>query len=107
MIAPYMPDLEEGPYSVLGLPEGASDTDIRDAYLRKVKEFPPDRDPQGFERVRDAYEYLRDPKTRARRMLQEGNPMVPLTSLLGTSKIDRSFVGPDSWLAVIQERKSG
>ena len=43
----------------LGVPAKASLEDIRAAYLGKVKEFPPDRSPEQFERIRDAYETLR------------------------------------------------
>ena len=54
---------------ILGVAANAGDAEIRAAYLRKVKENPPDRAPEQFERIRDAYELLRDPRRRALQML--------------------------------------
>src|SRR5216684_4292839 len=56
---------------VLAIEAESGDAEIRAAYLRKVKEHPPDRDPQEFERVRDAYEMLRDRRRRMRSLLLE------------------------------------
>jgi len=61
------PGLPSDPRAVLGVAPDATDEQIRAAYLRKVKEFPPDRNPVEFEQVRDAYELLRD-----RRQLRPG-----------------------------------
>jgi hypothetical protein len=44
---------------VLGLAGTPSQQEIRRAYLRKVKEHPPERDREGFERVRQAFEFLK------------------------------------------------
>ena len=49
----------EDPYAVLGVQTGASDDEIRKAYLSRVRSSPPDRDPEGFRKVREAYETLR------------------------------------------------
>ena len=78
--------------------------EIRSAYLNKIKEYPPERCPQEFERVRDAYEILSDPRHRARAMLQSANPEASLATLLDNQKQDRQFVGPDVWLAVMREK---
>lgn len=45
--------------AVLGLAVGADPSEVRGAYLRAVKAHPPERDPEGFQRVRVAYELLR------------------------------------------------
>ena len=39
-----------------------------------MKEFPPDRSPEEFEKIRDAYETLRDPRKRTRAMLLSTSP---------------------------------
>ena len=49
------------PTEVLGVGQDAGEEEIRAAYVRKVKEHPPDRSPEEFERIRDAYDSLRDP----------------------------------------------
>ena len=84
----------------------AGDEEIRAAYLRKVKQYPPDRAPQEFERVRAAYDRLRDPRLRTREMLLSVDPKQPLTSLLDGVKSKRQFTGPEAWLAVTREKKA-
>jgi len=96
--------LNEDPREILGVPPDAGDERIRDAYLRKVKEHPPDREPAAFERIRDAYEVLRDPRRRALHMFLSADPHAPLVSLLPASSQQRKFAGPDPWLAVLREK---
>src|SRR5438876_11165393 len=94
------------PRQVLGIPPEASDEEIRAAYLRKVKEYPPDRAPREFERVRDAYDLLRDPRRRTQNMLLSVDPRKPLVSLLDGVKFERRFTGPEPWLALTREKKT-
>jgi preprotein translocase subunit Sec63 len=94
----------DDPQQVLGVDVGAPEEEIRAAYLRKVKEFPPDRAPAEFERIRDAYEILRDPHRRMAHMLFSVDPTAPLASLIARRPADRKFVGPDPWLAVIRKK---
>lgn len=49
------------PYEILGLTREASEEDIRQRYLTLVRENPPDRAPERFASIRDAYDQLRDP----------------------------------------------
>lgn len=95
----------DDPHQVLGIPPEAGDEEVRAAYLRKVKEYPPDRAPHEFEKVRDAYEILRDPRRRARRLLLSTDPKQPLTSLLEGRVSERRFTGPEPWLAILREPK--
>ena len=95
----------EDPHQLLGIPPEASEEEVRAAYLRKVKEYPPDRAPQDFEKVRDAYETLRDPRRRTRQLLLSADPKQPLASLLEGRVSERRFTGPEPWLAVLREPK--
>jgi hypothetical protein len=54
-------------YEVLGIPESASEDEVRQAYRRLVKAAHPDRagDPAQFRRITDAYDVLTDPARRA------------------------------------------
>jgi preprotein translocase subunit Sec63 len=97
---------QKDPRQVLGIGPEAGDQEIRAAYLRKVKEFPPDRSPNDFEQVRDAYEMLRDPRQRTRTMLLAVTPGQPLVSLLDGQASARRFTGPAPWLAVLREKKA-
>ncbi len=48
------------PYEILGVGRDASFDEIRKAYLRKVREHPPERDPENFRKIRSAYGDLRE-----------------------------------------------
>jgi curved DNA-binding protein CbpA len=87
---------------ILGLSIGADEEQLRAAYLRKVKEYPPDRSPEQFERIRDAYETLRDPRRRTRNMLLAAGPGEPLVSLLDGWPRQRRFIGPGPWLEALK-----
>jgi curved DNA-binding protein CbpA len=96
----------EDPRQVLEIGAEAGDEEIRAAYLRKVKEYPPDRAPREFERVRDAYDVLRDPRLRMKGLLHAADPKQPLAGLLDGLKAHRQFTGPEAWLAVTREKKA-
>lgn len=61
---PLMRDILD-PYEVLGLIRGAAPEEIKQAYFSKVREFPPERDPQMFKQVRAAYDALRTPEAKS------------------------------------------
>ena len=92
------------PYHVLGIEPDASGEEIRSAYLRKIHEHPPERDAESFERVRDAYAELRDPRERTRRRLFSSDPLAPLVHLLDGRTPARRFVGPKAWLSALNEK---
>lgn len=54
------------PYQTLGVSEQATDADIKQAYLQRVKDSPPDRDQQRFQRIQQAYEAIKDSDSRLR-----------------------------------------
>ena len=91
-------------WTVLGIPVTAGEEEIRSAYLARVKEYPPDRAPEEFERIRDAYETLRDPRRRMRDMLLSADPEVPLVSLVEGQPAQRRFAGPRPWLEVVKKK---
>lgn len=91
------------PWVVLGVAKDAGLDEIQRAYLREVKAHPPDRDPEGFERVRDAREALVNPSRRFQAMLEEIDPWVDLDRLFDQwDSGDRRFVGPDPWLEALK-----
>ena len=89
-------EFAEDPRGVLGVAAEAGEEEIRAAYLRKIKEYPPERAPAEFERVRDAYELLRDPRRRVDHLLFRGEPMAPLQCLLDSRRAARRFIGPEA-----------
>jgi curved DNA-binding protein CbpA len=66
---------------VLGVGSDDDAAAIKRAYRRAAASSPPDRDPEGFRRIRDAYELLSDPFERASALLYSPVPLTPAPSL--------------------------
>ena len=100
----YVSDLaDRDPWKILGVAPDSGPEEIRRAYLKKIKAYPPDRAPQEFERIRDAYEILSDPRHRARAQLFSVDPEISLVALLDNQEAKRAFVGPGPWLAAMEK----
>jgi len=97
--------MNEDPKSILGVSADAGEEEIRNAYLKKIRQYPPDRAPEEFERVRDAYETLRDPCARTLAMLRSIDPKAPLQTLLESRAEKRRFVGPQLWFGAMKKRR--
>jgi len=93
------------PFAVLSLDEDASDAAVRAAYLAAVRAHPPDRDPAGFQRIREAYDAIRDEDRRLDLRLFGPPPLDRLEALLEAFPDERRHVGPDPWLAVLRETR--
>jgi curved DNA-binding protein CbpA len=93
------------PFAVLDLEETADDEAVRAAYLRGVRKSPPDRDPEGFRRVRNAYEAIRDKERRLALRLFGPPPLERLEELLDEFPDERHYVGPALWLNILRERR--
>jgi len=100
-----MSEPREDLWTILGVPLHADDEQIRRAYLQKIKDFPPDRAPEQFERIRDAYENLRDPQRRGKQMITAVDPEADLVTLLSEDTQERRFAGWEPWQAALNERK--
>ncbi|MBC8871377.1 MAG: J domain-containing protein [Planctomycetes bacterium] len=55
------------PYLTLGLSADVDEATVRRRYLELVRENPPEKCPERFAEVREAYEQLRDPVTLLRK----------------------------------------
>ncbi|MEW6208802.1 MAG: DnaJ domain-containing protein [Acidobacteriota bacterium] len=55
----------DDPYKTLGVESNATEAEIKQAYFALVRAHPPESDPQGFKRIRAAYEKLRSRGERA------------------------------------------
>ena len=56
--------MNKTPYEILKVSEKASFDQIRKAYLMQVRLSPPEKDPEGFKKIRKAYELLKDYESR-------------------------------------------
>jgi len=52
------------PYEILEVAEQATDSDIKQAYLQKVKLNPPDRNHEKFQQIHSAYEAIKNVTSR-------------------------------------------
>ncbi len=73
----------KSPYDTLGIAnaEPENDESIKLAYLQKVKENPPDHDPDAFQRIHEAYACIKDRKSRAQHALFQ-KPEADFSALL-------------------------
>lgn len=88
-----MPD---DPYDVLGLDDAATADDVRRAYFRLVRQYPPEVHPEEFKRIRAAYETLRSPVRRAELALfsfDESVTEVDLELVEGATRSDEFDAG--------------
>ncbi|MDR2391343.1 MAG: J domain-containing protein [Planctomycetota bacterium] len=91
-------------FSVLGIRPDTDAETVRAAYLAKVREYPPEREPEMFERIRDAYLTLSDPKRKMRRYFDAEALLRPLRDLVlksGASE-GRACLGTAAWVEIIR-----
>ena len=63
------------PFEILGLAEAANDEQVKTAYLKKIREFPPERFPEKFKEVRQAFEQVKSLRDRvAHRLFHREEP---------------------------------
>ena len=77
------------PYEILGISEKCNDKTVKQGYLLMVKQFPPERFPEDFQRIRHAYEKIKTEKDRAAlelfdRTLPEPEEMIQELSKVST-----------------------
>ncbi len=72
----------------LGVSLDAGSKEIRRAYRRLVAAHPPDRDPEGFQRVRAAYELLVHPTRELMSLISHPRPYVACPELPATPAAD-------------------
>jgi len=56
-------------YLILDLPRDATEEDIRQAYLIKVKKYTPEKDPDRFRQINEAYENIKNKRVRIHNQL--------------------------------------
>jgi len=63
------------PYEQLQVAIEASDEEINKAYLKKVRQFPPERAPDKFQEIRVAFEKIKTKRDRIKYDIFECDPM--------------------------------
>jgi curved DNA-binding protein CbpA len=77
-----MPD----PYTIFDLPPDSDDETIRRRYLSLVRTHTPERDPERFSAIREAYEILREPINRMQYRLFEAGKDDSIDAILKEAK---------------------
>jgi curved DNA-binding protein CbpA len=80
------------PLQVLGLTANADTETIRQRYLQLVREFPPEREPDRFREIRNAYEVVLDPVRRMKWKLFKLKPEESLRTF--TEEFQPDFRSP-------------
>jgi len=84
-------------YLILGLELRAADEEVRRSYLRLVKRYPPERAPEIFAKISEAYEALKDEPSRIQAglkgSLQVPYPVEELASLPSEAISGREALG--------------
>ena len=65
------------PFGVLGVPENATEQEIRKRYLELVKKYPPESAPEKFRQIHAAFQAAKDPLVIARRLLAQPEETTP------------------------------
>ena len=74
------------PYAVLDLALDSTDEAIRRRYLQLVRTYTPERAPERFAAIREAYEKLRDPISRLRYLVFEAGQDDTLEAIVADAK---------------------
>lgn len=95
------------PYDVLNVTFEDADDTIRERYLEAVRRFPPDRHPDEFGRVREAYERIKDEQSRLKFLLFEPSQGESIDELLAEERCRKSAkrVGLSSLLRLLNKMK--
>lgn len=90
-------------YSQLGLQKGASENQVKQAWLELVKRFDPERHTERFMVIQDAYNRLKDPRKRAVEDLHTYNPLKPEFLFSSEEKCDPASAPTDEALDEARE----
>jgi len=95
------------PYTVLGVQPEDSDEAIRQNYLKAVRQYPPDRHPDDFRRVHEAYERIKDEESRLAFLLFDPTQGETLDDLIAEEacKTSTPRMGLSTLLKLLDQRR--
>ena len=96
------------PFEILRVSEDATDTEVKQAYLQQVKQSPPDRAQEQFQRIHAAYETLKNRKGRVEYALFHAGD-ADFDSLLeqAFTAAQPSPISADSFIKLLQASLAG
>ena len=94
------------PWKVLGLPEGASDEEIRARYVALVKRHPPHLEAATFAAIRDAHIAINTPRKRAYLALFGPEPLAGPNELIELAKgRERRPLDAEDWIEALRKAR--
>jgi curved DNA-binding protein CbpA len=100
------PGRSEDPFSVLDVAPSATDEQVRAAWLEAVRLHPPDRDPEAFRRIREAYETLQKEEDRLSYRLFGMPGIQNFADLARRFEGEPRRCGVGLWREILRERPS-
>lgn len=79
----------DDPYQLLQVDPTANAEEVRQAYLKLVREFPPDREPDRFRAIHDAYSRLSDPLVQAQALVTLSRDPIDLRAVIASAEAKR------------------
>jgi hypothetical protein len=83
---------ETDPLLTLGLPPSATPEQARQRYLELVRQYPPDREPEKFREIHNAFQSFSDPLVHARALLRPVREKPDLESVLDSAAKHRPLL---------------
>lgn len=91
------------PFEILDIDESATDDMIKSAYLKKVRQFSPERYPEKFKEIKKAYDSIKSLKKRLEhRLFDIPEPDIDFL-FLSTIKRHKERINPEVFYKILSE----
>jgi len=93
------------PYDILSIDESAKQSEIRSAYIKKIQVFTPEKYPEKFQEINEAYNMIKDEVKRAELSVfgvQGFKKNERLADMLVEDHSTRNRIGIDTWLDLMK-----
>lgn len=91
------------PFEILDIDVSASDSEIKSAYLKKVRRFTPERFPEEFKKIKEAYSAISDSKKRIEFKLFNVDEPDINTVIISTIKSKRKRIDTETFYQMLSK----
>lgn len=84
-------------YEILGIEENADEKEIKKAYFRLIRKYSPEKDPERFQEIREAYERLTEEKDKPENSIQLEFPADNKLAMQMFDQIQQLILGTGLW----------
>jgi curved DNA-binding protein CbpA len=93
------------PFYVLKVFHTSTDEEVRNAYISLIREYPPDRSPEKFQEVREAFEEIKHERDRIKRYLAFPRTIDNLSDIIPDKKPERNLLPRSVWNKIIKNKR--